>query len=61
MNTNLMLCVCYSQYAESKNCMMELRFAACAMEKPVIGVVVGNSDKWRGKEVGAQILTYSNY
>ncbi|CAH1772675.1 unnamed protein product [Owenia fusiformis] len=48
--------VCVSeQYADSTNCMMELRFAACALNKPIIVAIVGNSNNWRYTE--AAMLT----
>ena len=37
--------------------MMELRFAECALEKPIVAVSVGTSDDWRFSEVTAKVNT----
>lgn len=39
------------QYVESDACMMELRFAVCNMDLPLVVVVVGTGDKWKRSEV----------
>lgn len=36
---------------ESDACMMELRFAVCNMDLPLVVVVVGTGDKWKRSEV----------
>lgn len=38
--------------------MMELRFAAGSIEKPVVGVIIGSTDGWRRSEVYNQISFY---
>ena len=40
------------EYARSKNCMMELRFAVISLKIPVIAAVVGSGYKWEASEVG---------
>lgn len=42
------------QYVESDACMMELRFAVCNMNLPLVVVVVGTGDKWKRSEVRVQ-------
>ena len=39
------------EYAKSKNCVMELRFATVSLKIPVIGAVVGTGFKWEATEV----------
>ena len=39
------------QYAVSTNCMMEVRFAACTMNKPIVIAVVGTDEEWQWGEV----------
>ena len=52
-----MVVVCVSSdYAQSVNCMMELRFAIINLRMPVVGVVVGTSDEWETTEAGMLIL-----
>ena len=43
-----------TQYAKSKNCMMELRFAEVTLNKPIVGIVVGQGDDWKETEVCSQ-------
>ncbi|XP_048241150.1 uncharacterized protein LOC124116403 [Haliotis rufescens] len=48
----VMIACVSEQYAESKNCRMEFRFAISTLKIPVILVVVGTSYKWESTEVG---------
>ncbi|XP_046564246.1 LOW QUALITY PROTEIN: uncharacterized protein LOC124273077 [Haliotis rubra] len=48
----VMIACVSEQYAESKNCKMEFRFAISTLKIPVILVVVGTSYKWESTEVG---------
>ena len=41
-----------TQYAKSKNCMMELRFAEVTLNKPIVAVLVGQGDDYKETEVG---------
>ena len=41
------------QYAESDNCMMELRFGILNMDLPVVVAVVGTGSTWKETEVNA--------
>ena len=48
------LVACVSkEYAESENCKMEFQFAAKSLKKPLVAVIVGNSeDDWQSTSVG---------
>jgi hypothetical protein len=41
----------FVQYANSDNCMMELRYAALTLKKPIVFVVVGTGSEWKDTEV----------
>ena len=48
------LVACVSkEYAESENCKMEFQFAAKSLKKPLVAIIVGNSeDDWQSTSVG---------
>ena len=48
------LVACVSkEYAESENCKMEFQFAAKSLKKPLVALIVGNSeDDWQSTSVG---------
>lgn len=48
---NEYLIIIYAQYARSRNCMMEFRFATIQLNLPLILVIVGTSQKWETTEV----------
>nr|XP_022323918.1 uncharacterized protein LOC111124909 isoform X4 [Crassostrea virginica] len=50
---NCKVCVAFvsDEYVESDACMMELRFAVCNMNLPLVVVVVGTGDKWKRSEI----------
>ena len=50
-----MMELCF-QYAMSTNCMMEVRFAACTMNKPIVIAVVGTDEEWQWGEVRSLII-----
>lgn len=39
------------EYAASKNCLLEFRFAHCSIKTPIIKAVVGLSNEWRKHEI----------
>lgn len=43
--------ILYSQYAESDNCMMELRFGVINMDLPMVAAIVGTQSGWKQTEV----------
>ena len=47
----LMVACVSDEYAKSKNCIMELRFATVSLKIPVIVAVVGTGFKWEATEV----------
>ncbi|KAL4230338.1 hypothetical protein ACF0H5_010721 [Mactra antiquata] len=50
-NSKVMLAFISDEYAESDNCMMELRFGIINMELPLIAAVVGTKSGWKYSEV----------
>jgi hypothetical protein len=46
-----MLYLVVFQYAESVNCMMELRFGIINIELPLVAVAVGTKAGWKQTEV----------
>jgi hypothetical protein len=50
-DAKLMIACVSDEYAESLNCQMEFRFAAKALELPIVIAVVGKSQRWRANEV----------
>jgi len=49
--------VCASdEYARSRNCLMELRFACITLNVPLIVVIVGTGLKWEKTEMGMLLL-----
>ncbi|CAH1783022.1 unnamed protein product [Owenia fusiformis] len=51
-NAKVIVAFVSDEYAESKNCMLEFRFAAFTLRLPMILVVVGTGNKWRTSELG---------
>ena len=49
---NFFFFILEKQYAKSKNCMMELRFAEVTLNKPIVAVLVGQGDDYKETEVG---------
>ncbi|XP_064618850.1 uncharacterized protein LOC135482601 [Lineus longissimus] len=47
-----------NEYASSLSCQMEFRFAARALNLPIIVAVVGTGQQWRATEVGMLSLDY---
>ena len=44
---------CFSdEYAASKNCLKEFRFASVSLKLPIIKCIVGTSNEWRKHEIG---------
>ena len=58
MNVNDVFIMLMLQYSLSPNCMMELRFAICSVEMPVIVLVVGTGNKWMWDEVEFSVLLF---
>lgn len=50
-NCKVIVACVSDEYVESDACMMELRFAVCNMDLPLVVVVVGTGDKWKRSEV----------
>ncbi|XP_062577173.1 uncharacterized protein LOC134239045 [Saccostrea cucullata] len=50
-NCKVIVACVSDEYVESDACMMELRFAVCNMNLPLIVAVVGTGDKWKRSEV----------
>ncbi|XP_060554389.1 uncharacterized protein LOC132715413 [Ruditapes philippinarum] len=50
-NSKMMLAFISDEYAESVNCMMELRFGIINIELPLVAVAVGTKSGWKQTEV----------
>ncbi|XP_074647641.1 uncharacterized protein LOC141903425 [Tubulanus polymorphus] len=50
--TDIIVACVSDEYAESDNCMMELRFAIGTLKKPAVFIVVGTGDDWEWTEIG---------
>ncbi len=50
-HAELMIACVSDEYAKSKNCLMELRFAIVSLKIPVVVAVVGTGFKWEASEV----------
>ncbi|XP_052285089.1 uncharacterized protein LOC127881358 isoform X1 [Dreissena polymorpha] len=51
-NSKVFVAFVSDEYAESDNCLMELRFGILNMGLPVVAVIVGTGSKWKQTEVG---------
>jgi hypothetical protein len=51
-DAKLMIACVSDEYADSYNCQMEFRFAAKALNLPIIIAVYGTGHRWRSSEVG---------
>jgi hypothetical protein len=39
------------EYVNSKNCVLEFRFAHCSLKKPIVKALVGTGSNWRNHEI----------
>lgn len=52
MNEADVVIACFSdEYAMSKNCVLEFRFAHVSLKLPIIKAIVGNGNEWRKNEI----------
>ncbi|XP_077989757.1 uncharacterized protein LOC144444214 [Glandiceps talaboti] len=51
-HADLMVACLSDEYARSKNCQMEFRFAAVTLRLPIVVVVVGKGYAWESSEIG---------
>ena len=52
MNAASVVIACFSdEYALSKNCVLEFRFAHVSLKLPIVKAVVGTGDEWRRNEI----------
>ena len=52
MNAASCIVACLSdEYAQSKNCLLEFRFAHCSLKVPIIKAIVGLGNEWKKHEI----------
>ena len=49
------------EYAKSRNCQMEFRFASTSLKLPIVIAIVGQGGDWRATEVGMLAMSYPEY
>lgn len=53
MNQVDVVIACFSdEYAMSKNCALEFRFAHVSLKLPIVKAIVGKGNDWRKNEIG---------
>ena len=59
-NAKLMLAFVSDEYADSRNCVMEFRFATSILKIPTVLAVVGTGLQWRASEVSLALIPHFN-